>query len=308
MTRALVLGDALITPASLLGLDLVADGPEIILVDLSDEAAVTSAAGIHPMVPRLAVAGTVQAAFIQALGRGGFELVTRAEPAAMGPLIARLAPRPARSATRLVVVTGVAGGCGRTLLAVNLALRLATRGSVALVDLTGSGSASWWLRVAAAPWAEIEGVASELTPEHLAVVASERGRVRVIGGAGSVPSAELGLATTRASLGLADIVVVDGPPLLDERTRVIVGLADRVLVVATDDPWSAAQLAAASRDHWFIASRCEREEIASHGVMRSLPDDPVAVRSAAQGDGTVGGRLGRAYDDLAELLAIDATQ
>jgi hypothetical protein len=39
--------------------------------------------------------------------------------------------------------------------------------------------------------------------------------------------------------------------------------------------------------------------------MRELPDDPASVRSAMRGPSAVGGALGRAYDDLAELLAID---
>lgn len=308
MTRALVLGEALLPPASVLGLELDANGPEIVLVDLADHDAVAAAAEVDPMIPRVAMADPSQAALIRALGRGGSEIVTQAHPAAIGPAVARLAPPPSPGATRLVLVTGVAGGCGRTLLAVNLALRLATRGSVALIDLTGSGVAAWWLRVAAAPWSEIEGLTSELTPDHLAVVASERERVRVVGGGGPVPSPELGLAATRASLGLADIVIVDAPAVGDERTRSILPLAGRVLLVATDDPASMARLSETASDHWIIASRSRRSEIAGRSVMRSLPDDPVAVRSGAEGDGTVGGSLGRAYDDLAELLAIDATQ
>jgi hypothetical protein len=255
------------------------------------------------------IADPTQAALLGALGRGAFEIMTSAEPAAIGPLITRLAPPRPRGATRLVLVTGVAGGCGRTLLAVNLALRLGTRGSVALIDLTGSGGAAWWLRVGAAPWDEIEGVALELTPEHLAVIASQRDSIRVIGGAGSMPSAELGLAATRASLALCDLVVVDAPPLRDERTRAIAALADRVLVLVADDPASRAQLAAIDKDgHWVLASRSQRDEIAGHSVVRSFPDDAAALRAAAGGDGMVGGALGRAYDDLAELLAIDATE
>jgi hypothetical protein len=152
-------------------------------------------------------------------------------------------------------------------------------------------------------------VTRELTPEHLAVVASERGAVRVVGGSGSMPSAELGAAATRAALALVDVVIVDAPPLRDERARSIGTLADRALVLAADDPASRAQLGAIPKDdHWILASRAERAELGGHSVMRSLPDDAAAVRAAAEGDGMVGGTLGRAYDDLAELLAIDATQ
>lgn len=308
MTRAVVLGEALRPAASVLGLAMDSDDPEIVLLDLADPRAVAAAATLHPMVPRVAVADGDQAALIGALGRGGFEILTRPDPAAVGPALARLAPPAASGATRLVLVTGVAGGCGRTLLAVNLALRLATRGSVALIDLTGSGAAAWWLRVEASPWSEIEGVASELTPDHLGVVATERGRVRVVGGAGAAPSPELGLAAARAALGLVDIVIADSPSLNDDRTRSLLDLADRVLLVSADDPASNARLSAVPTDHWLIASRSRRSELAGRAVMRCLPDDGPAVRSAAEGDGTVGGGLGRAYDDLAELLAIDASE
>jgi hypothetical protein len=309
MTRALVLGERLLAAATALALEHVADHPDLVLVDLVAPDAIAAAAQADPMVPRLVIADPGQDGLLRALGRGGFEVLASAEPAAIGPVVARLAPPRPRSATRLVLVTGVSGGCGRTLLAVNLALRLATRGSVALIDVTGSGAAAWWLRVGAAPWSEIEGVTLELTPDHLAVVASERGAVRVVGGSGSMPSAELGAAATRAALALVDVVVVDAPQLRDERTRSIRDLADRVLVLAADDPASRAQLGAVPKDgHWVLVSRTVRDELAGHSVMRSLPDDDAAVRAAAEGDGTVGGTLGRAYDDLAELLAIDATQ
>lgn len=309
MTRALVLGDRLREAAAALALEQVVDGPDLVLVDLADPDAVATASQEDPMVPRLAIAGPEQVALLRALGRAGFEVLTSAEPAALGPLVARLAPPRPKSATRLVLVTGVAGGCGRTLLAASLAVRLATRGSVALIDLTGSGSAAWWLRVGATPWSEIEGVTLELTPEHLAVVASEHGAVRVVGGSGSMPTAELGVAAVHAALALVDVVVVDAPPLSDDRTRSIGELADRILVLSSDDPASRAQLAAVAKDgHWILASRAERVELAGHSVMRSLPDDAAAVRAAADGDGMVGGRLGQAYDDLAELIAIDATE
>lgn len=309
MTRALILGDSLRAAAAALALEPVADVPDLVLLDLSDPGAVAAAALADPMAPRLVLANGDEVALMRALGRGGFEVLASADPAAVGPHVARLAPQRRRHATRLILVSGVAGGCGRTILAVNLADRLATRGSVALIDLTGSGSAAWWLRVGAAPWNEIEGVTLELTPEHLAVVASERGAIRVVGGTGSMPSAELALAATRAALALVDVVVVDAPPLHDERTRSIGTIADRVMILAADDPASRAQLAAINKGgHWVLASRSQRDEIAGHSVVRSFPDDAAAVRAAADGDGTVGGRLGRAYDDLAELLAIDATE
>lgn len=308
MTRALVLGESLVSSAAVLDLELVADRADLVLVDFRDPAAVAAAAHADPMAPRIVLAGPEQTALMSALGRGGFEVVDSAEPARIGPLIARLAPPRPRSRTRLVVVTGVAGGCGRTLLATGLAARLATRGSVAVIDLTGSGAAAWWLRLSAAPWSEIEAVTEELTPEHLAVVASERGSIRVLGGGGCMPSLELGIAAVRAGLGLADLVIVDAPALRDERTEAVLALADRVVVPVTDDPASRARIDVLPKDpYWILASRWVADRIGGHGVIRPLPDDPAAVRAAAAGDGFVGGSLGRAYDELAEILAIDAT-
>jgi len=308
MTRALVLGESLVSSAAVLDLELVADRADLVLVDLRDPAAVAAAAHADPMAPRIVLAGPEQTAVIRALGRGGFEVADSAEPAGIGPLIGRLAPPRPRSRTKLVVVTGVAGGCGRTLLVAGLAVRLATRGSVAVIDLTGSGATAWWLRLSAAPWSEIEAVTEELTPEHLAVVASERGSIRVVGGGGCMPSRELGIAAVRAGLGLADLVIVDAPALRDERTEAVLALADRVVVPVSDDPASRARLEALPKDsYWILASRCVADRVGGHSVMRALPDDPGAVRAAAAGDGFVGGSLGRAYDELAEILAIDAT-
>lgn len=309
MTRALVLGESVMPAAAALGVEQVADRADVVLVDLRDPSAVAAAADTDPMVPRIVLAGPEQTALLRALGRGGFEVADAAEPARIGPLVARLAPPRPRSRTRLVVVTGVAGGSGRTLLAAGLAMRLATRGSVAVIDLTGSGAAAWWLRLSAAPWSEIEAVTEELTPEHLAVVASERGSIRVVGGGGSMPSVELGIAAVRAGLGLADLVVVDAPALRDERTEAVLALADRVLVPASDEPASRAQLEALPKDpYWILSSRSVADRVGGHSVIRALPDDPTAVRAAAAGDGFVGGSLGRAYDELAEILAIDATE
>ncbi|MGH2379085.1 MAG: hypothetical protein ACRDGT_11490, partial [Candidatus Limnocylindria bacterium] len=174
--------------------------------------------------------------------------------------------------------------------------------------LTGTGGAAWWLRVDASPWSEIEGVAMELTPEHLAVVASGRDGLRLVGGAGPMPSPDLAVAATRAALGLADVVIADAPHLRDERTRSLRPLVDRVLVLSCTDPASRAALEGApAADDWVIASRAEHsEQLAGQGVLRVLPDDAGSIRAAAGGDGTVRGALGRAYDDLADILAIDA--
>lgn len=308
MTRVAVCGAALADTAGVLGLEPVDEGAELVLLDLADAEAVRAASAIDPSVPRVVVAGDGQAELLKALGTGSFFVARSTQPAAIGPLVAAALPARPPLATRLAVVTGVVGGCGRTLLAVNLALRLAGRGPVLLLDLTGSGSAAWWLRVTPSPWSELEGLIDELAPEHLGVVAAERDGVRVVGSAGAMPSPRLAVAATRAAAGLADLVVVDAPAISDERTRALAELADRVLVIAPDDPASIAALAAiVPSEHWLIAARCRRDTLAGRPVLRALPDDGAAVRAAARGGGPVGGALGRAYDELAELLAIDAS-
>jgi hypothetical protein len=169
--------------------------------------------------------------------------------------------------------------------------------------------AGWWLRVAPAPWSDLEGLVDELTSEHLGIVAAERDRLRLIGGAGGMPSAALLAATVRESVGIADVVLIDAAAPFDGRTRDLVAGSDRVLLVATDEPSALAGIEHAPDDErtWLIASRCRAERLGPRDVFRALPDDPGAIRAAARDRSTVRGALGRAYDDLADLLSIDIT-
>jgi hypothetical protein len=123
-----------------------------------------------------------------------------------------------------------------------------------------------------------------------------------------MPSAALLAAAVRESVGLADVVLVDAPPLSDERTPELVTTSDRLLLVATDDPPALVPVQHLLDDGrtWLIASRSRAGRLGPHHVFRSLPDDPASVRAAARGPTVVVGALGRAYDDLADLLAIDA--
>lgn len=305
--RVAVCGGSLAAAAAVLGLEPVDDRPDLVLVDLADSEALARAASIGAEVPRIAVARPEHDALLRALGCTNVGLARSADPAVIGPLVASAAPARTRRPTRVVLVTSVAGGVGRTLLAVNLATRLAARSSVLLIDATGSGAAGWWLRLSPASWADLEGLALELTAEHLAVVAVEHERLRVVGGASAMPSVALVSAAARAAGGLADLVVIDAPSLLDERTRVLRELADRTLLVAHSAPASLAALDGAIDERvWLVASRCDADRLGRYDAVRSLPDDPEAVRAAARGPSPAGGALGRAYDDLAELLAIDA--
>jgi len=307
MTRAAVCGASFSAAVSVLGIEAVEDRPDLVLVDLMDPAAVASAARVPRDVPRVAVGTAEHEALLRAAGCDAV-VARSADPAVIGPLVASALPPRPRRRTRLVLITGVAGGSGRTLLTVNLAARLAERSSVVVIDATGTGAAAWWLRLAPGSWSDLEGLVDELTAEHLAVVAAERDRLRLVGGASPAPTTRLLAATARATDGLGDLVLVDAPSLFDDRTRALALLADRIVVVAGDDPASLAALAAAPVDGdrtWLIASRSGRGSLTGRDVFRALPDDARSVRAAASGPTSVGGALGRVYDELAELLAID---
>lgn len=307
MTRVVACGAAFAEAVEVLGLEPVDERPDLVLVDLEDVDAVALAAGIASDVPRVVIAGDRQERSLRAAGCT-LAVASSAHPAVLGPLIAAAIPARPRRATRLVVVTGPRGGSGRTLLAAALAERLAARVAVLVVDATGSGAVGWWLRLTAGPWSDLEGLVEELSAEHLAIIAAERGRLRTIGGASSMPTIGLLMATARAATGIADLVLVDAPPVFDERTRALMAAADRVLLIVADDPASLAALEEPPDERvWLIASRCRAALLCGRPVLRSLPDDPASVRAAARGPSTVGGPLGRAYDDLAELVALDIT-
>lgn len=308
MTKVVVCGAGFGAAVDVLGLDVTSELPDIVLVELADADAVARAAAIPAEVPRVAVGSAEHQQLLRAAG-SPLPISPTAEPATIGPLIAAALPERARAATRLVVVTGPRGGIGRTLLVAGLAERLAARMSVLVLDATGTGMAGWWLRLAPGPWSDLEGLVDELTTEHLGIVAAERERLRVIGGVSAMPSDALLAATARESVGLADVVLIDAPPLFDERTRALIGTADRAFLVATEEPAAVAALDGwVDEDRiWLIASRSRADRLGPHAVLRSLPDDPAAVRNAAHGPSPVGGALGRAYDEIAELLALDAT-
>jgi len=307
VTRVALCGEALEDAARVLGLEVVADAPQIVLVDLRDPAGVARAAALPAELPRVAVAGAEHELILRAVA-ARVPLARTADPAELGPLVAAAIPPNAPRGARVLLVTGTAGGCGRTLLVSNVALRLAAAAKVLVLDATGAGTAAWWMGLPAGPWAEIEGLVDELSAEHLAVVAAERGSLRVVGGGPLAPSLALLMAAARVAPALADLVIVDAPPLHDERTRALLGVADRVLIVLGDEPVAAGGLDGAVDERaWIIGSRTRSDRIAGRPVLRSIPDDPGAVRSAARGPAAAGGALGRAYDELAELIAIDAS-
>jgi hypothetical protein len=283
--------------------------PDLVLVDLRDASACAVAAAIDPGIPRVAVAGESERALAAALGYDASSIAATCEPAAIGPLVVAALPRAPRRATRLVVVTGARGGVGRSLLAANLARRLAPRLPVAAIDATGTGALGWWLQCAPRAWTELEGLTDELTGEHLAVVATESAGLRVIGGAPVVPTRALAESTVRAAASLAELVLVDAPVLADDRGRALAALADRALVLSYEDALSLATLDASQvpGGAWIIASQSRSARLGEHVAFRALPRDEAAVGAALSGRRAVGGVLGRAYDELADLIALDAS-
>lgn len=303
-------GDDLRAAAATLGLEPSDTGrPDLVLVDLRDPSACVRAAAIESGVPRVAVAGESERALAAALGYDASSIAGTCEPAALGPLVVAALPRTPRRATRVVVVTGARGGVGRSLLVANLARRLASRLTVAAVDATGTGALGWWLQCAPRAWTELEGLTDELTAEHLAVVATESAGLRVIGGAPVAPTRALAESTLRAAASLAELVFVDSPVLADDRGRALAALADRVLMLSYDDPLSLATLDASDvpSGAWLLASQSRTARIGEHAAFRALPRDEAAIGAALSGRRAVGGALGRAYDELAELIALDAS-
>jgi hypothetical protein len=303
-------GDDLRVAAATLGLEPSdTPRPDLILVDLRDPSSCAAAAALDRAIPRVAVAGETERALAAALGYDASSIAPTCEPAALGPLVVAALPKAPRRATRVVVITGVRGGVGRTLLVANLARRLATRLGVAAVDATGTGALGWWLQCAPRAWTELEGLTDELTAEHLAVVAVESAGLRVIGGAPVAPTRALAESTVRAAASLAELVLVDAPVFADERGRALAAIADRTLVLSYDDPLSLATIAASDvpADAWLMASQSRTARLGERAAFRALPRDEAAVAAALGARHAASGALGRAYDELAELIALDAT-
>lgn len=305
MTRVAICGgDELRAACEVLGLE-VSPSPRVVLVDLRCVGAAQQAAAHAPDIPRILIATPEQAACVGALGANGAGVVGSADPAAIGPLLAELLPHPVRDRTRVVTVTAARGGVGRTLCAANLVRRLAETCTVFALDVTGTGALGWWLGVEARPWSELEVVSGELRAEHVELIATTIApRLSLVGGAPAAPSLEVITATISAARSLADIVVVDAPLLADPRGQACVSRSDRVLILSYADPASRAVLAIADvpESAWLVGSQA-----AIDGAFRVLPRDEPAVGETLDRRGPVSGALGRAYDELADLLAIDAT-
>ncbi|HZP97846.1 MAG TPA: hypothetical protein VFC31_16130 [Candidatus Limnocylindria bacterium] len=285
-------------------------GISIAVIDTSDPDAVARAASLPPAMPRAIVGSEAHRALLAAIGAERSRIADSVEPAVLGPVLVSLLPATRRTRTQIVSVSGVRGGVGRTLLVTNVARRLARSARVCVVDATGSGAAAWWLGCDAASWSTLEGLVDEMSADHLSVVAHDAAPgLRLVGGAAVAPSIGILSATIRAAAAAHDVVLVDAPVAWDPATGTLRTVADRCLFVSYDDAASVAALAAAApaEDDWIIASQSRAQRLGEHPVFRAMPRDESAVAAAIARRDAVGGALGRAYDDLAELVAIDAS-
>lgn len=308
---ALYGGPDLAQAAGILGLIPVEPArADLAVIDLRDEHAVSQAASLAPDLPRVVVLSDEHVALAAALGIPDRSIVRSCEPAVLGPVIAGAIPAARRNSTRSILVSSVRGGAGRSLLVANLARRLAPLRSTLCLDLTADGTLSWWLGVTSASWSDLEDLTDELTAEHLGVVATEAAPgLRLVGGPPFAPSARLVQSAFRAALELSEVVLVDAPTLADERTRRLAGAVDRVIVMTYDDPISVAALASADipETAWLIASQSVATSIGGRDVFRALPRAEAAIAAATSRPSALGGALGKAYDGLAEIIAIDST-
>jgi Mrp family chromosome partitioning ATPase len=308
---ALYGGPELAASAEVLGLIAVETArADLALVDLRDAEALSQAATLAPELPRVVVLADEQLALAGALGIPSRCVARSCEPAVLGPLIAATLPSAKRSSTRSILVTSARGGAGRSLLVANLARRLAPLRATLCLDLTGDGTLGFWLGAASGSWSDLEDLTDELTAEHLGVVATDAAPgLRLVGGPPFAPSIQLAQAAFRAARGLSEVVLVDAPTLADERTRRLAGSVDRVIVMTYDDPVSIAALAAADvpEGAWLIASQSMATSLGGRDVFRALPRAEGAIAAATSRPNALGGALGKAYDGLAEIIAIDAT-
>jgi hypothetical protein len=80
-------------------------------------------------------------------------------------------------------------------------------------------------------------------------------------------------------------------------------------VLSYDDPLSLATLDSSEIPigAWLVASQARAPRIGERAAFRALPRDESAVGAAFSGRRAAGGALGRAYEELAELIALDAS-
>ena len=310
MRAALILGgDDLRHAAIALGLDDEPLHPDVVLVDADDDQVVERAAAF-PSVPRVFVAERSRASLLRAAGYA-FVVERPVAPASLGPVLFAM-ERSRPQVARVILFCAAAGATGRTSLVANLALRLARCASVVAVDATGTAALSWRLGARVAPWADIAAVGADLGEAHVRLAAAERDGALILGGSGA-PDGAL-VARVVEICAAWSLVLVDAPAY--QPGPELVARADRVLVCANPDPASVAATSAllaefGNADPHLVVSQVEHRDAGRIAALFGrpasclLPRDEASCRDALQRRGPSGGRLGRAYDALAEVLAAE---
>lgn len=311
MKRAAVCGgEDLRDAARALGLEDVAERAEIVLVDASDDVAIGRALGLPVSLPRVFVADGARAALLESAGAAR---VVRppVSAAAIGPLIHAL-ERERRRAPSLVLCCSAVGASGRTSLVANLGLRVARHTPTVAIDGTGSGALAWRLGATVAPWADLAAVGTDLSDAHLRLAAADREGLLLVGGVGA-PQAELLHRAIEVASAIG-IVLLDAAA--QRPTPALLEIADRVLVCANADAASGATTRGfldelGQRDAQLVVSQADERESRQVAALFGraptflLPRDERACRAALSDRGAIGGRLGRAYDAIAEILVAE---
>jgi pilus assembly protein CpaE len=228
----------------------------------------------------------------------------------------------------VVTLCGVKGGIGKTTIAVNLALSLAseTGRSVALVDLDlPYGDIAMLLSLR--PTSSVVSAVSDPTiladPELLqAQLCNGPAGIQVLtaplnGSGDVVEGSQVAPLLTRLA-GLYDFVVVDTAPGFVELTAAALDVASHTVLVATPEPPTLrrTELALRQFNEWkYPATRlkllinraslaigvkpAEIESILSEPVAWWLPDEPKALHAAARGEPTA---LSQPKSELARAL------
>lgn len=293
---------------SALGLEITEAHPEVVLVDAHDVGAVARSLVAARAIPRIFVAEGALADLLRAAG-APYVLAPPLTATALGPLVHALERGVVRR-PRTIVCCAASGATGRTSLVANLAVRLARRFPVVALDATGTGGLAWRLGAAVSSWTDLAAVGADLAEAHLRLAAAEREGVLVLGGVGE-PDRELLLRVVDLSRGLG-VVLLDAPASMEP----FLERADRMMVCANPDPASAAATAAllarlGALEAQLIVSQAEERDSAALGALFGraptfvLPRDERSCRDAVASRRPMGGRLGRAYDAIAEILAAE---
>lgn len=321
--------------------------PEVILVDISPEYATPAVRAIeliHQEIPNAAIfaVGPMNQSqlIVNAMRAGIREYIER--PTTTTDLLdafvrltaTRRKPGRENARNKVFTVVNTKGGSGATTVAVNLALALQSiHPSTALVDLAPLGHCSLHLNIK--PSFTISDALSNLHRLDSSLLDSfmarhERG-LQVLAGT-NAPSATEPSSSDFARLfdmmaGLFHFVIVDASSRLDNATRLIANLSEKILLIAHADVaslWSAARVSqylgeTGSRDRFGLVlnryrkvpgfNEAEAEAAIGAPVLWRIPNQYFAVATSIDrgvplmNNGNT--EISRSISGLADLLSKD---